>query len=117
MAGAGSLDRRIRFERDSSGRDAMGGSTSEGWVPLATVWANRADASDSERYAAEERSAVRMTRFRVRSSSATRDVTAKDRIVHDRQAYEILGVKETAEGRNRFLEFSTVVRDDWTRDV
>lgn len=117
MAGAGNLDRRIRFERDTAGRDDMGGTTSEGWAPLGTVWGNRADASDGERYAAEQTAATRMTRFKVRSSRMTRDVTAADRIVHDRQCYEILGSKETTEGRNRYLEFSTVVRDDWSRDV
>lgn len=119
MAGAGDLGRRIRFERESLGRDDMGGVTSEGWAPLGTVWANRADASDGETFKAEETAGTRVTRFKVRSSSMTRAVTTKDRIVFaDRiagdQLYEILGSKETAEGRNRFLEFSAVVRTDWT---
>lgn len=121
MAGAGDLDRRIRFERDQLGRDDMGGTTSEGWAPLGTVWANRADASDGETYKAEETAGTRVTRFRVRSSRMTRAVTTKDRIsfrdaIAGEQLYEILGVKETTQGRNRFLEFSAVVRTDWTAE-
>ena len=117
--GAGELDRRIRIEREQLGRDDMGGVSSEGWAPLGRPWASRADASDGERYAADEQAATRMTRFKVYSSRMTRDVTPKDRIVYrdavtGDQFYEITGIKETTEGRNRFLEFSTVVRTDWT---
>lgn len=117
MAGAGDLDRRIRFERVSTVKDGMGGTAEDGWSPLGSVWANRADASDGERFAADEVSAVRMTRFKVRSSSLTRGVTPIDRIFFDKTHYEIQGIKETAEGRNNYLEFTTVVRNDWSRDL
>lgn len=112
MAGAGDLDRRIRLERLVKGKDDMGGSTDEGWHVLANVWAARADLSDAERYAADEQAATRMTRFKVRSSSVTRSLTPADRIFHAHAAYEIIGTKETAEGRDRYIEISTVMRPE-----
>lgn len=117
MAGAGSLDRKIRLERLVKAQDDMGGSTDAGWIVLARVWASRADTSDAERFAAEEQSAVRMTRFRVRSSTVTRSLTPADRLFHDGAFYEIAGIKETTEGRNRFIEISTVVRADHENDL
>lgn len=109
----GELDQRIRFERVLSDRDDMGGRTEEGWFPLGPkCWAKRTDMSDGERFAAEEKAAVRMTRFVVRSSRMTRDVTARDRIVHKGVVYEITGAKETADGRFNYIEFTTVVRND-----
>ncbi len=108
----GELDQRIRFERVLSGRDDMGGVT-EQWFPLGSkVWARRTDMSDGGRFAADEKSAVRMTRFVARSSRMTRDVNAKDRIIHKGAVYEITGAKETADGRFNFIEFTTVVRND-----
>ncbi len=116
MGRAGELDRRIRFERQATGRDDMGGSTDEGWVPLTTVWAKRSDMSDGERFADDaERAATRVTVFKVRSSRVTRGVTPIDRIAYDdSDLYEITGIKETREGRNNYLEFTTVVRNDWS---
>jgi head-tail adaptor len=109
----GQLDQRIRFERVLSGRDDMGGVTEGGWFPLGPkVWAKRTDMSDGERFAADEKSAARMTRFVARSSRMTRDVTATDRIIHKCVIYEITGAKETADGRFNFIEFTTVVRND-----
>lgn len=112
MAGAGDLDRRIRLERLVKGQDDMGGSTEDGWTLIARVWAARADLSDAERYAADEQAATRMTRFKVRSSSVTRSLSPADRLFHDGAFYEITGTKETTEGRNRYLEISTVMRAD-----
>ena len=113
MSGAGDLDRRIRLERAQASRDATGGALDEGWTPLATVWAARADLSDGERFQADERAAIRLTRFTVRSSSITRDLTPADRVFHDDAFYEITGIKEIKDGRNNYLELTTVVRNDW----
>lgn len=113
MVAIGLLDQRISFERVLSGRDDMGGQTEEGWFPLGPkYWANRTDMSDGERIAADEKAAVRMTRFITRSSRMTRGVVATDRIVHKGTIYEITGAKETKDGRENFIEFTTVVRND-----
>lgn len=114
MAGAGDLDRRIRFERIKVARDDVGGVAADGWENLGTYWAKRTDMSDGERMAADERSAVRMTLFKVRSTEVTRGVTAKDRIWHDGAYYEISGIKETKEGRNNYIEVTAIVRNDET---
>lgn len=112
MGRAGQLDRRVRIERANAGRDNLGGSTDQGWHPLGTYWAERMDASDAERFVAQEHAATRMTRFRIRSTAITRTVTPADRAVHDGDVYEIIGVKETKEGRNNYIEMTTVVRAD-----
>lgn len=116
MPGAGELDKRIRFERETAGRDAMGGVASSGWLPLGTVWGRKVDASDGEKIAADQKTATLVCRFVVRSSTMTRDVTPKDRLICRafgvEEAFEILGKKETTEGRNRFIEITAVARVD-----
>lgn len=113
MVAIGELDKRVRFERLLSGRDDMGGATEEGWFPLGPkYWAKRTDMSDGERIAAEEKAAVLMSRFVVRSTRMTRGVMAADRIVHKSAVFEITGKKDTTDGRNNFIEFTTVVRND-----
>lgn len=112
MAGAGALDRRISFQRQAAARDSMGGSTDEGWVELIKVWAKRVDANDAERQDSAERSATRVTRWKVRSSTIVKTVTPVDRILFDGDDYQIEGIKETKEGRNNYLWFTTVVRND-----
>lgn len=112
MGRAGELDRRIRIDRANASQDATGGETSGGFSPLATVWAKRTDLSAAEAFKADERASTRMTMFKVRSSVTTRNTTPKDQIHHDGQDYEITGIKETKDGRNNYLEFTTVVRND-----
>lgn len=112
MGRAGDLDRRIRIDRANTIQDATGGETGGGFVPLATIWAKRSDLSATEAFKADERASTRVTIFKVRSSSVTRDVTPRDQIHNGGDDYEITGIKETKEGRNNYLEFTTVVRND-----
>lgn len=112
MAGAGSLDKRIRFERKTPTRDEMGGVGNLAWSPLGTVWASRLDASDGEKFAADQTIATRLCRFVVRSSTMTRGVTPKDRLMVKEQPFEILGTKETRDGRDRYIEVTAVERVD-----
>jgi head-tail adaptor len=114
---AGPLDKRIRIEEESATRDDMGGSADDGWVPLATLWAAREDAAGDERFAAAERSGVRSTTFRVRSSRLTRALTTAHRIFHNHAYYEIIGLGETTAGRNRFILITTTVRNDRPADL
>lgn len=51
-----------------------------------------------------------MSRFTVRSSATTRDVKATDRLNYDGGIWNIQGLKEADEGRNRFIEI-TAIRD------
>ncbi|MBB4185828.1 SPP1 family predicted phage head-tail adaptor [Sinorhizobium terangae] len=110
MPGAGKLDRRITIERETeTGRNEVNEPVYE-WTALTTVWARRRDASDGEREAAGQVGSTLMTRFVVRSSSVTRTVTPVDRLNYSDATWNILGVKETEEGRNRFIEI-TAIRD------
>ena len=111
---AGRLDRRVLFETLTTERDAFGSVAETSWAEICTVWAERVDASDTERFGsgAEKGSAVSV-RWRIRSSEETRGITAKDRLTCDSVVHEIMGIKEMAKpGRQRYLEVTTAFRDD-----
>jgi SPP1 family predicted phage head-tail adaptor len=111
MPGAGELDRRITIERVTSVPNSYNEPV-ETWSTLVTVWAQRKDVSDSEKFAAGEVGSALISRFVIRSSTITRTVTPIDRLSHDRALWNIQGVKETLEGRNQFLEITATRRTD-----
>lgn len=106
MLGAGALDRRIEIQRNTPGAADSYNEKAASWGLLIKVWAKRTDVRDAERVAAGRADATVMSRFLVRSSLTTRSVTPKDRIIHDGHTWEILGVKQTRDGRDRFLEIT-----------
>lgn len=108
--GAGSLDRRIVIERATEAQDAAGQPVPT-WATFATLWASRKDVSDGERFSDGQELGTRVSRFVIRHSSEAKTVTAKDRISYDGDIYDILGVKETGHGRQRFLEITANVRN------
>lgn len=108
---AGDLDRRVTIQRSESARNKFN-EPIESWSDLTTVWARRRDVSDGEKTAAAQVGATLMSRFVVRSSSITRTVIPTDRLNHDGGLWNILGVKELGEGRNRFLEITAVREAD-----
>lgn len=110
MTAIGELDRRITIQRVTEGDQNEFGEPGETWASLTTVWAKRSDVSDAERVAAGQRGSALMSRFVIRSSTTTKTITSKDRLSYDGDTWNIHGVKETAEGRNRFIEI-TAVRD------
>ena len=109
--GAGRLDRRITIERYTATQDAFGGDV-ETWAELAIVSAQYMPVSDAERISANQVNATSMARFVVRSSTVTRSVNPKDRMQFDGRAWDIHGVKETKEGRKRFLEITAASQAD-----
>lgn len=106
---AGALDRRVTFQRATVTYDEFG-SEARSWEILATVWANRRDASASEGYRATEVGADISARFTIRYSSDVADLNPRDRAIHNGIVYEITGVREVA--RHRWLEVDTVARSD-----
>lgn len=112
--GSGKLDRRVQFQRatrtDDGFRDervfAAHGDP---------VWAERQDISDGERWRAGEVAATVTTRFRVRHSAFTADLTPADRLVSDGRTYDIVGIKE-GPGRRRSLELTCAARLDLVAD-
>ncbi|WP_406871619.1 head-tail adaptor protein [Aminobacter sp. P9b] len=111
MPGAGKLDRRITIERATSVPNELNEPV-ETWVQLVTVWAQRKDSSDMVKTellgGAEQVGAFLLSHFVVRSSSTTKTVSPVDRIAYDGHVWNIKGTKETAEGRNRFIEITAV---------
>lgn len=110
MQTIGSMDRRITIERLNEGAQNGFGEPAQTWETLTSVWAARSDVRDSEKIAAGQRDSALMSRFVVRSSATTRTLSSADRINHESAIWNIHGVKETAEGRKRFIEI-TAVRD------
>ena len=107
---AGNLDRRIQFQRYTATDDGF--SMVEVWADHGSpVWASKTDISDGERWRAGEVAASITTRFVVRCSSFSRDLTPKDRLVSDEREYDIAGIKEIG-GRGRFYEITAAARAD-----
>ncbi len=101
--GAGALDRRITIQRSTAGTDPLNAEILT-WTDYITVSAQRRDSSDGERYAAGQVGTQVLARFKVRSSSLTRTITARDRISHDGATWNIKSAPyETLDGRKRFL--------------
>ncbi len=109
---AGDLDRRITVERyNESARDEFNEATGA-WESYTTVWASRQDVSDAEKVTADQVNAVRSSRFVIRSSIKSRAITPNDRINYNSLLWDIHGIKETREGRKRFLEITAMAQAD-----
>ena len=107
---AGSLDRHIQFQRATitdNGLSQVETFKAHG-VP---VWARKTDISDGERFRAGEVAANITTRFVVRWSYFTRDMTPKDRLTCEGRTFDISGIKEP-EGRRQWLEITAAARAD-----
>lgn len=100
---AGHMDRRVQMRRAVLVDDGFG--QVEQWQDHGSpIFAARRDVSDAEKFAAGAVQATLDTRFSVRSSPFTRDLTPADRLICDRLTFNIIGIKQL--GRRGFLEFS-----------
>lgn len=106
---SGKLDRRVKFQRATLVDDGFSGveTFADHGSP---VWASKQDVSDGERWRAGEVAAHITTRFVVRYSAFSADLTPKDRLVVDGVTYGITGVKEI--GRREALEITASARAD-----
>jgi SPP1 family predicted phage head-tail adaptor len=109
MSGAGFLDRRITLQRATTERNWFN-ETIETWNTLAAVYANKADASASESYRAQEVGADITARFTIRYSTSVADLNPRDRLSFDGLLYNITGVREKQ--RKRWIEIDCVARAD-----
>lgn len=103
---AGNLDRRVTILDYSFDDVDEYGSPIITYTPVGTVWANRTDISDSERYAGYGIVASIISSFIVRSSDLTREINPADRLDHDGKEWNITGIKEAKFGRHQFLEIT-----------
>ena len=104
------LDRRVQFLRATLTDDGFG--QVEAFAPHgAPEPAAKSDVSDGERWRAGEVQAHITTRFTVRWSAFTADLTPRDRLTCEGRSYDISGIKETG-GRRRWLEITAAARAD-----
>lgn len=109
MTTAQELNRRITIQRATTVPDEFNEPV-QTWTDLATLWAARRDVSDGEKFAAGQVGSSLQSRFVVRHSSVSKTITPVDRIAYDGATWNIMGIKETQDGRRRFLEI-TAARD------
>ena len=103
------LNRRVQFRRASLSDDGF--QQAETWADHGErIPADKTDVSDGERWRAGEGGASITTRFVVRSSTFTRDLTPKDRLICEGREYDISGIKEI--GRRDRLEITASARVD-----
>lgn len=106
MTTGSDLDRRITIERSMTvGDDGYGNPVVE-WQTLAEVAASREDLSDSERFAYGGVISKTIRRFVIRAIGPQATVKGTDRLRYDGDTWDIIGVKETRDGRKRFLEIT-----------
>jgi len=106
---AGKLKERITIQRATVTHNDYNEEIAS-WTDLATVWAERTDASAGESYRAQEVGAEITARFKIRQSSEVADVNPRDRIIYEGRPHNITGVRET--DRNREFEIDVVARAD-----
>jgi len=107
---AGRLDRLIQFQRFTEDDDGF--SVTELWADHGgRIRASKSDVSDTERFRAAEVSASITSRFTVRWSSFTADISPKDRLICEGETYEIVGKKE-GRGRRQWFELTCAARTD-----
>lgn len=109
MTTAQQLDRRITIQRATTAPDEFNEPV-QTWADLATIWAARRDVSDGEKFAAGQVGSSLQSRFIIRHSSVSKTITPVDRLAYDGAVWNIMGIKETQDGRRRFLEI-TAARD------
>ena len=110
---AGKLDRQIELQRTVPDQSNEFNEPVAVWSRIARVWAEKSDVSDGERAAAGQVGSFRVSRFKISSTSkVTRTVTPADRILYDDLIWNIHGVKETKDGRRRFLEITAATDTD-----
>jgi SPP1 family predicted phage head-tail adaptor len=104
MGRAGKLDRLVQFQRFAATDDGF--TSVEVWADHGDpVWCNKVDVRDGERFRASEVQANITTRFKVRYSDFSADLTPADRIIFEGAIYNISGLKEIGQ-RRRWIEIT-----------
>lgn len=107
---AGSLNKRARFQSLVSTPDGMGGSTI-GWADYVTVWAQLSPERARERIQQGRIADNQAGVLRVRSSTATRLINGKYRVIVDGVTYNVRS-HSNPDQSNDMLEF--IVETDGT---
>ena len=90
----GRSDRRITIERATASLNAYG-EEALSWATLITVWAELQKTSGlNESISDRQDTATQTLNFKIRSSTDSRAVTTKDRVLYDSKYYDIQGIEE-----------------------
>lgn len=106
---AGDLDFRITVQRHSVNINAFNEAVPV-YATIASLWAQRTDASAAESYRAQEVGAQITARFKIRHSTLAATITEKDRILFEDRTYNITQIRRI--GRREWIELDAVARDD-----
>lgn len=98
MALAGEYDRRVVLQRQGVASDDGFQSVPGAWDELATVWAKFIPLTGTERAAASQTQAFGNANWEIRKDSSWADLNAKDRLLHNGTAYDIINVTEPKRG-------------------
>lgn len=105
------LDRKAQFLRRIGVNGPLGMEYT--WQDHGSpVSAARHDVNDSEKAAAGWIEATMVSRFIVRSSTFTRDISPIDRLRQGGRVWDIQGIKEVPKARHAFLEITAKARTD-----
>lgn len=98
MAQAGALDRRITLQRKGAETDDGFNTVPGDWADLASVWARFIPLTGTERAAASQTQAFGQANWEIRDDSQWADLNAKDRLVENGRAYDIINVTRPNRG-------------------
>ncbi len=102
---AGELDRRVTLQKYALTRNADN-EPLETWADIRTVWASWRRASARETLAGAQVSASATDIFEIRWASDLAELDAKDRVVYQGRAYDVVAVAEI--GRREGLRIDAV---------
>jgi len=105
----GKSDRRITIQRATETTNGYGEKVAT-WATLIIVWAELQKTTNlRESISDRQDTATQQLAFKVRSSTDSRGVTTKDRVVYDSKTYDITGIEEI--GRNDQLVLMCQLND------
>lgn len=90
---AGSLDRRVTFQRRQTGDDGYGNAVLGPWADLLTVWGRLVEKAGREAVAAGRLENAALGELHVRDSAAARAVLPSDRAMISGVAYQIRDIR------------------------
>lgn len=91
MKGAGRLQHRVEFKRQSDETDAYG-NVNGGFEPLFTVWGNVRETTGKERVSAGSVENNRTATIRIRNSAQASGLTEADQAVARGETWNIRGI-------------------------
>lgn len=94
MVAAGSMDKRVTFQRASAGENSLGEEVIGPWADICTRWAQVSYGTGAERREAAAEEATMTITVTTHRDEATLAVTPANRIVFDGHTYNITSIAD-----------------------